>query len=394
MTGSTNTQQGILDSLVQAILHGNLLEVRNIFKDNEDSNIQKILRLKWTSNELINSVLRVAIDFYNTHGQKEGIEIIELIWQKADQGTRDFLCREEYNLAAGGSVNVINMLRDLQEQGRTNDSNEVIQEMEEHKRVMALGYNLREAIMSLNVNQVKVALENCDTDIEKVLMRKVYWNGGGIDALLVFPLKVKYKRNLDKEEFEKVKEITKLLWDKASPDVRNFWLESCITNEEGQVTGDNYIIDSLEERQRMYANMAGEGWLEDFIQEVKDYRQQRDIELNDPILEEADKQILELTKQESLLTAPIAINTTEPTTDNNPPEKNDTTFWSKHKGKIALGAAVVCTAGAVAAYVLAYPTVALALAVFAAVILMGAGIAKVLEDPSVEGLSTSKEQRA
>ncbi|XCA33067.1 MAG: ankyrin repeat domain-containing protein [Wolbachia endosymbiont of Polyergus mexicanus] len=76
------------------------------------------------------------------------------------------------------------------------------------------------------------------------------------------------------------------------------------------------------------------------------------------------------------------------------PEKNDTTFWSKHKGKIALGAAVVCTAGAVAAYVLAYPAVALALAVLAAVILMGAGIAKVLEDPSVEGLSTSKEQRA
>lgn len=33
---------------------------------------------------------------------------------------------------------------------------------------------------------------------------------------------------------------------------------------------------------------------------------------------------------------------------------------------------------------LAYPAVALALTVLAAVILMGAGIAKVLEDPSVE----------
>ncbi|GFQ98761.1 ANK_REP_REGION domain-containing protein [Trichonephila clavata] len=73
-----------------------------------------------------------------------------------------------------------------------------------------------------------------------------------------------------------------------------------------------------------------------------------------------------------------------PTTDSKTPEKNDTTFWSEHKGKIALGVTGLCVAGAVAAYVLAYPAVALALAVLAAVILMGAGIAKVLEDPSVE----------
>jgi hypothetical protein len=135
---------------MQAILHGNLLEVRNIFKDNEDSNIQKILRLQWTSNKLINNVLGVAIDFYNTHGQKEGIEIIKLIWQKADQNTCDVLCSTEYNLAEDGNVSTINMLR----QGRTNDSNkdileEVIQEMEEYKRVMGLDYNLREAIKIL-----------------------------------------------------------------------------------------------------------------------------------------------------------------------------------------------------------------------------------------------------
>lgn len=150
MTKLTNTQKGILDSLMQAILHGNLLEVRNIFKDNEDSNIQKILRLQWTSNKLINNVLGVAIDFYNTHGQKEGIEIIKLIWQKADQNTCDVLRSTEYNLAEGGNVSTINMLR----QGRTNDSNkdileEVIQEMEEYKTVMGLDYNLREEIKIL-----------------------------------------------------------------------------------------------------------------------------------------------------------------------------------------------------------------------------------------------------
>jgi len=79
---------------------------------------------------------------------------------------------------------------------------------------------------------------------------------------------------------------------------------------------------------------------------------------------------------------------------NKTPEKNNTTFWSEHKWKIALSVVGLCTAGAIAAYMLAYPAVALALTVLAAVILMGAGIAKVLEDPSVEGLSTSKGQGA
>ncbi|WP_265032692.1 hypothetical protein [Wolbachia endosymbiont (group A) of Sicus ferrugineus] len=238
---------------------------------------------------------------------------------------------------------------------------------------MRIGINitLRLAIKSLNVNQVKAALENCGTDAARVLEQEVYWNNGRVDAFLVYPLKVKYSKELNQEDVEKIKEITKLLWDKASPDVRDFWLESCITNEEGQGTGDNYIIDSLEEQQEVHAGMAGEGWLEDFIQEVKDYRRQRDIKLNDHILEEEDKQALELAKQESLLTASI---------------------WSKHKGKIALGVTGLCVAGAVAAYVLAYPAVALALAVLAAVILMCAGIAKVLEDPSVERTFTEVQR--
>ncbi|UPA54654.1 ankyrin repeat domain-containing protein [Wolbachia pipientis] len=109
---------------------------------------------------------------------------------------------------------------------------------------------------------------------------------------------------------------------------------------------------------------------------------------------QSDSQIKKEDMEEIINTLSKEKEQNSESTDKQTLEKNDTTFWSEHKRKIALGATVVCTAGAVAAYVLAYPAVALALAVLAAVILMGAGIAKVLEDPSVEGLSTSKEQRA
>ncbi|WP_259348871.1 hypothetical protein [Wolbachia pipientis] len=96
-----------------------------------------------------------------------------------------------------------------------------------------------------------------------------------------------------------------------------------MVNKEGQNTEDNYIIGSLEKQQKEYANIAGEGWLEDFIQEVKGYKKDREIKLNE------------------------------------------------HKRKIALSVGGLCVAGAIAAYVLAYPVVALALTVLAAVILMG-----------------------
>ncbi|WP_353270429.1 hypothetical protein [Wolbachia endosymbiont (group A) of Myopa testacea] len=135
----------------------------------------------------------------------------------------------------------------------------VIQEMEEHRRVMNLNIELRLAIISLDVNQVKAALENYGTDAARVLEREVYWNNGGVDAFLVYPLKVKYSKELNQEDVEKIKEITKLLWDKASPDVRNSWLEDYMVNREGQSTGGNYIIDSLEKQQEMYGNIAGEG---------------------------------------------------------------------------------------------------------------------------------------
>ncbi|WP_353277466.1 hypothetical protein [Wolbachia endosymbiont (group A) of Agelastica alni] len=377
MTELTGIQQRIRTSLITAISSNNPQAVQDIFEDedNEYDDIQAALRHKGTFVGNEDTILDLAIVRLNIAVEAQAqVKIIKLIWEGANQETRDSVCCRAIDSFLGLQKD-LNNIPALET---------VIEEIEEHKRVMDLDIALRRAIRSLDVDQVKATLENCGEDVERVLEREVYWNGGSVDALLVYPLLVDYERNLGKEESKKIKEITKLLWDKASPDVRNSWLEDHMVNGEGQNTGDNYIIDSLERQQEMYDNIAGERWLEDFIQEVQDYKTNREIELNEPILEEVDKQALELVKEESLLTAPTAGNIT--------PEKNDTTFWSEHKGKIALGGTGLCVAGAVAVYVLAYPVVALALTVLAAVILMGAGIAKVLEDPSVEKPFTQQQE--
>ncbi|MBS9529101.1 MULTISPECIES: hypothetical protein [Wolbachia] len=404
MVELTDIQTNIQNSLIQAILCGNLLEVQNMFKDSEDSNIQKILRLEWISNELRNTVLRVAIDSYNIQDQEKAIEIIELIWQKADQRTRDFLCSAEYDSAEGGSVSTINMLRDLQGQGRTNDSNngfvlgEVIQEMEEHKRVMGLDSNLQEAIEDLDVNRVKAVLENCGADAARVLERCVYWDDGSVDALLVYPLLVNYDRELNQEDVEKIKESFKLMFDAASPGLLGF-----------EPNENNYVMDKLTCAQKRFAKIPGVGeqCFQDLIQEFeeklskneldnaktddqiawdKEYATRFSQEINQDPSENDDLNFIDDTDLDQ-----NTVNSA-PTADNKTPEKNDTNFWSEHKGKIALGVTGLCVAGAVAAYMLAYPVVALALTVLAAVILMGAGIAKVLEDPSVEKTFTQQQK--
>jgi|GEM_PF-6223095 len=326
MIGLTKEQEDILASLKLAVQQSNLQEVENIFNSHGDD-IQAVLRHKGYALSCSDrdTILDFAImclrdEVRDTGKFGESVEIIKLIWDKPDQKTRDFLCSIKYSLAEGGSVSTISMLRDLQGQGRTNDSNngsvlgEVIQEMEEHKRVEDLNIKLMRVIKNLNVDQVKAALKNCGTDIEKVLMREVYWKNGRTDPLLVFPLKVKRIEVLNQNNVEKRKEITKLLWNEASSNVRDFWLERCIANEEGQNTGDNYIIDSLEGRQGMYANIADEEWLEDFIQEVKDYKKGREEKLSKRILEDIEEK--------------------EPIADNETPGNSDTTFWSKHKGRL------------------------------------------------------------
>lgn len=221
----------------------------------------------------------------------------------------------------------------------------------------------------------------CTQDL-KIVQEMFNSNGNdGIQAALrheraqtILYLAITYLETVveDKEKLEKSVKIIKLLWDKTSPDVRNSWLEDCMVNKEGQNTGGNYMLDSLEKRQEMYGNIAGEGWVKDFIQEVKDYKKSREEELSKRVLEDIEEK--------------------EPIAGNETPGNSDTTFWSKHKGKIALGVTGLCVAGAIAAYMLAYPAVALALTVLAAVILMGAGIAKVLEDPSVEKPFTPQQE--
>ncbi|WP_353288617.1 hypothetical protein [Wolbachia endosymbiont (group A) of Pogonocherus hispidulus] len=362
MTELTDIQQRIKTSLIRAISDNDLKMVQETFNSNGNDDIQAALRHKETPISSKDTILDLAIVRLNIAVEAQ-VEIIKLIWEKANQKTRDFVC--DHAIENFQNFRIQTVLSDIPA------LETVIQEMEEHKRVMDLNMKLIRVIKSLNVNQVKAALENCGENVQSVLDRRVYWNDGDVDAFLVFPLEVKYSKELNQEDVEKIKDITKLLWNKASHDVRNSFLEYYMVNREGQNTGDDYIIDFLEEQQEMYRNIAGEGWLKDFIQEVKDYKKSREEELSKRVEDIEEK---------------------EPIADNKTTENNDTNFWSEHKGKIALGVTGLCVAGAVAAYVLAYPAVALALAVLAAVILMGAGIAKVLEDPSVEK-SFQKEVR-
>lgn len=63
--------------------------------------------------------------------------------------------------------------------------------------------------------------------------------------------------------------------------------------------------------------------------------------------------------------------------------------WSEHKGKIALGVAGLCMIGAVAAYMLAYPIIALALTISAIAISMVASIVKVYEESGSQKTKSS-----
>ncbi|WP_065106822.1 MULTISPECIES: hypothetical protein [unclassified Wolbachia] len=388
MVELTNAQEEILDSLRQAVRNGNFQEVQNVLDNNEHNDIQAVLSHEWTLTSDKGTILDFVMCCSITI--KAQVEIIEQIWKEADQKTRDFLCNTEYDLARGDSVNTINMLRGLQE--RTNDSNngpvlgKVIQEMEEHKRVMDLGSNLEEAIENLDIDQVKAALENCGENAARVLELGVYWNDGSIDALLVCPLLTNYDRELNQEDVEKIKESFKLMFDAASPGLLGF-----------EPNGNNYVMSKLVRAQKYLAKIPGVGeqCFQDLIQEFEEklskdtldnaktddqiawdkaYATRFSQEINHDLFENdefnafMDDTDLGQDTENSALTA-----------DNKTPEKNETTFWSEHKGKISLGVGGLCAVGAVAAYVLAYPAVALALTVLAAVILIGAGIAKVCE---------------
>ncbi|WP_265030422.1 hypothetical protein [Wolbachia endosymbiont (group B) of Athalia cordata] len=61
-------------------------------------------------------------------------------------------------------------------------------------------------------------------------------------------------------------------------------------------------------------------------------------------------------------------------------EKSDATFWSKHKGKIALSIVTLFAAGAFTAFMFDLPIVALVLVASAAFTLMAIGIDKICEN--------------
>ncbi|WP_264339336.1 hypothetical protein [Wolbachia endosymbiont (group A) of Cydia splendana] len=396
MVALTNAQEEILDSLRQAVWNGNFQEVQNVLDNNEHNDIQAVLSHEGTLTSDKGTILDFVMCCSITI--KAQVEIIEQIWKEADQKTRDFLCNTEYDLAGGDSVNTINMLRGLQE--RTNDSNngpvlgKVIQKIEDHKWVMDLDSNLQEAIENLDIDQVKAALENCGEDVERVLEREVYWSSGRVDALLVYPLKVEYSEELNQEDVEKIKESFKLMFDAASPGLLGF-----------EPNGNNYVMDKLTCAQKRFAKIPGVGeqCFQDLIQEFeeklskneldnaktddqiawdKEYATRFSQEINQDPSENDDLNFIDDTDLDQ-----NTVNSA-PTADNKTPEKNDTNFWSEHKGKIALGVVGLCVVGAIAAYVLAYPVVALVLEVLAvsalAVLAYIRGVCEKSESPNTK----------
>lgn len=408
MVELTDAQEEILGSLRQAVRNDNFQEVQNVLDNKEHkehNDIQAVLSHEGTLTSDKGTILNDVIDCSNASVSTK-VKIIELIWQKADQKTHDFLCDYKVIEFFEGQPYFADTIDDLKRfQGKIDyNSTEyfalarVIQEIEKHERVKDLDSNLQEAIENLDIDQVKAALENCGEDVERVLEREVYWSSGRVDALLVYPLKVEYSEELNQEDVEKIKESFKLMFDAASPGLLGF-----------EPNGNNYVMDKLTCAQKRFAKIPGVGeqCFQDLIQEFEEKLSKNELDnakINDQIAwdkEYATRFSQEINQDPSENDDLNFIDDTDldqntvnsaPTADNKTPEKNETTFWSEHKGKIALGVVGLCAVGAVAAYVLAYPVVALALTVLAAVILMGAGIAKVLEDPSVERTFTEVQR--
>ncbi|WP_250294657.1 hypothetical protein [Wolbachia endosymbiont of Oedothorax gibbosus] len=392
MTELTGIQQQIKTSLITAIGNNNPQMVQDIFEDedNDYGDIQAVLSHKGTVDSNLDAILDFAIRFEAQGEFEKSVEIIKLIWEEADQATRDSVCcRAMDSFQEYGDNYIITTLKEGQKLYVKKDIadgkslEDLIKEVEDYKRVMDLDMALRHAIRSLDVDQVKTALENCGTNVERVLMRNVYWNNStNIDCLLIYPLLVNYGRELNQEDVEKIKEIFELMFNAASPQLLEF-----------ELNGNNYVMDKLTCAQKLFAEIPGVGeqCFQDLIRALEEKLSEH---ASKKLIEEQAREDAERLQNEGQNTFISSINTTIP-------EKNETTFWSEHKGKIALGVTGLCVAGAVAAYVLAYPVVALALTVLAAVILMGAGIAKFCEksespdtkssDPVVSGCCNNAE---
>ncbi|UIP91606.1 hypothetical protein IYZ83_005690 [Wolbachia pipientis] len=201
----------------------------------------------------------------------------------------------------------------MQEEKGSDDSH--MQKVKNLKRTSDLHHKLRQAIDYLDVKKVKAVLEDCDTNLAMILNRPIHSQSK--TTLLLYPLQVGLNKRyigdgkrLKQEDLRNIKEITKLLWDKASPDIRNFWFkfhqdqqeestkdtkatfEAHLKNASPDIRDlwlkyqrvpenqDAAVIKLLKGEQQQHAKIDSEKWLEDFIQEVKDYTEQKSIEEN------------------------------------------------------------------------------------------------------------------
>lgn len=287
----------IQDLLYYAVQQNNLKKVRNILNSNPNSDVQKALKSKFSYNYTI-------LDFAIFTQKKEG-DIIKALWQKADQETRILLSNSAIKLANKSSdYDVKKFIPEVKDYNRkytekatkqtyeeSNQKNGIcgraIQKVENLKRISDLHYKLRQAIDYLDVKKVKAVLEDCDTNLAMILNKPIHSQSK--TTLLLYPLQVGLNKRyigdgkrLKQEDLRNIKEITKLLWDKASPEIRDLWLKYQRVPE----NQDAAVIKLLKGEQQRHAKIGSEKWLEDFIQEVKDYKEQKNIEENRKIATE------------------------------------------------------------------------------------------------------------
>ncbi|WP_353281023.1 hypothetical protein [Wolbachia endosymbiont (group B) of Cyclophora punctaria] len=201
----------------------------------------------------------------------------------------------------------------IQEAKGSDDSH--MQKVKNLKRISDLHHKLRQTIDYLDVKKVKAVLEDCDTNLAMILNRPIHSQSK--TTLLLYPLQVGLNKRyigdgkrLKQEDLRNIKEITKLLWDKASPEIRDFWFKFHQDQQEESTKDtkatfeahlkkaspdirdlwlkyqrvpenqDAAVIKLLKGEQQRHAKIGSEKWLEDFIQEVKDYKEQKSIKEN------------------------------------------------------------------------------------------------------------------
>lgn len=322
-----NKRKETQNSLRLAIVNSNLREVLSILeKINSEEGIdytQEVLRSKFDGNYTI-------LDFAILQREKD---IVKALWQEANEDTRVFLSDSAIKSANYSSNFDLKKIipeiesdnrkctkkatkRTYEESHRENDIRDIdMQKVENFQRIGTLHYKLCEAINSLEIEKVKAVLEDCDTNLEMILNRPIH--SLSKTTLLLYPLQVGLNKRyigdgkrLKQEDLRNIKEITKLLWDKASPDIRNFWFKFHQDQQEESTKDtkatfeahlkkappdirdlllkyqrvpenqDAAVIKLLKGEQQRHAKIGSEKWLEDFIQEVKGYTEQKSIEEN------------------------------------------------------------------------------------------------------------------